>query len=61
MMPYKTFLLLDPKDITRVVGEITSKELCKDLHIQHKSLTSWLSRHDKWRGLVIVEKEFDDD
>lgn len=56
------YLMLDPKDITHIVGEISDDELMKELGYRSKStFNSWLSRNNRYRGCVIVEKYFTDE
>lgn len=57
-MPKKAteFLLLDPNDITKIVGETTSIEIQKELHITPAQFQRYLSNNSPYKGCILVEK-----
>lgn len=62
-MPKKgvEYLLLDPNDPTRILGETTSQEIQKELHMTSMQFHSWLSKNKPYKGCILVEKDPDED
>lgn len=55
------YLMLDEKDITHVIGEVSSDQLMQELHFKsYSTLDSWISRNNKYKGCWLVEK-YDED
>lgn len=55
------YLMLDEKDITHIVGEVSSDKLMQELHFKsYSTLDSWISRNNKYKGCWLVEK-YDED
>lgn len=59
--PSREYLLLDPKDPTRIVGETTGQEIQKELHMTSIKFHSWISRGIPYKGCTLVEKYPDED
>ena len=51
------YLMLDEKDITHVVGEVSSEQLIKEMHFKNYStMDAWINRNNKYKGCWLVEK-----
>lgn len=61
MRPSREYLLLDPKDLTHVIGETTGSRIRKDLGLNVQQFNNWISRGELYKGCVIVEKYPDED